>query len=90
MIGAAPLGRVYDADLPEEQGVAALQHALRGGVNYIDTAPFYGQGKSEAVLGKVKALFTFSSLYQRGKYYQLNTCIPCLEYLYSLFVFKVG
>ncbi|XP_030846799.1 L-galactose dehydrogenase-like [Strongylocentrotus purpuratus] len=50
--GAAPLGRVYDADLPEEQGVAALQHALRGGVNYIDTAPFYGQGKSEAVLGK--------------------------------------
>ncbi|XP_041478554.1 L-galactose dehydrogenase-like [Lytechinus variegatus] len=49
--GAAPLGKVYDADLSDEQGVAALRHALRGGINYIDTAPYYGQGKSEAVLG---------------------------------------
>nr|XP_054767824.1 uncharacterized protein LOC129275074 [Lytechinus pictus] len=49
--GAAPLGKVYDADLTDEQGVSALRHALRGGINYIDTAPYYGQGKSEAVLG---------------------------------------
>lgn len=26
--------------------------ALRKGINYLDTAPFYGQGRSEEVLGK--------------------------------------
>ena len=26
--------------------------ALRSGVNYVDTAPFYGEGKSEEVLGQ--------------------------------------
>lgn len=29
-----------------------MQEALRKGINYIDTAPWYGQGKSEELLGK--------------------------------------
>jgi len=29
-----------------------VQEAIRSGINYIDTAPFYGQGKSEELLGQ--------------------------------------
>jgi len=40
-----------------EQSVETFQTAINQGINYIDTAPLYGQGKSEARLGK--ALQTF-------------------------------
>lgn len=30
-----------------------LTDALKSGINLIDTAPFYGHGQSEEVLGKV-------------------------------------
>lgn len=33
-------------------GIRAVQNAIRSGVNYIDTAPYYGQGKSEKIIGK--------------------------------------
>ena len=29
-----------------------METALKSGINYIDTAPFYGEGKSEEVLGQ--------------------------------------
>lgn len=29
-----------------------VRQAIRGGINYIDTAPYYGQGRSEQFLGK--------------------------------------
>ena len=35
----------------DETKLAALQRALRAGINWIDTAPLYGQGKSERALG---------------------------------------
>lgn len=48
--GGGPLG-IY-GDYPEEDAIAAVREAIRQGVNYIDTAPFYGLGRSEEVLGK--------------------------------------
>ena len=30
----------------------AVETAIRSGLNYVDTAPFYGEGRSEVVLGK--------------------------------------
>ncbi|KAH8417388.1 hypothetical protein KR222_010157 [Zaprionus bogoriensis] len=35
-----------------EEGIKTVHAALRAGINYIDTAPWYGQGRSEEVLGK--------------------------------------
>ena len=32
---------------------AIVEGAFKAGINYIDTAPWYGHGKSEEVLGKV-------------------------------------
>ncbi len=40
----------------DERGCkACLDHALELGINYIDTSPYYGQTKSEAVLGRCLA-----------------------------------
>lgn len=37
----------------ETDAIEAVRQAIKQGVNYIDTAPWYGQGRSETTLGKV-------------------------------------
>ncbi|KAH8359306.1 hypothetical protein KR093_005725 [Drosophila rubida] len=49
-LGGGALCANYGFDLDE--GIRTVQVALRAGVNYIDTAPWYGQGRSEEVLGQ--------------------------------------
>jgi len=52
-LGAASFGAVFAADADKEDLCRAIvDRALRAGVNYIDVAPWFGQGKSETVLGK--------------------------------------
>jgi aryl-alcohol dehydrogenase-like predicted oxidoreductase len=53
----------------DEESIAAIQHAVEQGVNWIDTAAAYGFGRSEQVVGKAIAglaskplVFTKSSL----------------------------
>ncbi|XP_068156397.1 uncharacterized protein [Drosophila tropicalis] len=48
--GGGALCRAYGLDLDE--GIRTVHEALKSGINYIDTAPYYGQGQSETVLGK--------------------------------------
>lgn len=36
----------------EKDAIETIRQALRSGLNYIDTAPYYGQGRSEKVIGK--------------------------------------
>src|SRR5213594_3791413 len=49
--GAASIGNEY-GNLDEAQGIRSLHVALDGGVNFIDTSPYYGRTLSEKVLGK--------------------------------------
>lgn len=49
--GAASIGNEY-GNLDEPQGIRCLHVALDGGVNFIDTSPYYGRTLSETVLGK--------------------------------------
>jgi len=49
--GAASIGNEY-GNLDEAQGIRSLHLALDGGVNFIDTSPYYGRTLSEKVLGK--------------------------------------
>lgn len=39
-------------ELDEPAAIRTIQKAIKSGVNYIDTAPWYGQGKSEEILGR--------------------------------------
>jgi len=50
-LGAAEFGECYGG-VTTEDCQATLNKALENGPLYIDTAPWYGQGKSEAMLGK--------------------------------------
>jgi L-galactose dehydrogenase len=49
--GAAPLGGVY-GKLDEKKGIRSVHTAVDLGINFIDTAPYYGATASETVLGK--------------------------------------
>ncbi len=40
------------ADVSPEAAKSILVGGLKQGINYIDTAPWYGQGKSEETIGK--------------------------------------
>jgi D-threo-aldose 1-dehydrogenase len=50
--GTAPIGNLY-AEVGEEEARDALERALRLGVRYFDSAPFYGHGLAERRLGRV-------------------------------------
>ena len=49
-LGGAPLGGNF-ADLNYAQGVEIVSSALDAGMSYFDTAPWYGFGRSERVIG---------------------------------------
>lgn len=45
-------GAVWGADPDDQESIRAIQTSLNAGVNLIDTAPGYGWGRSEQVVGK--------------------------------------
>ena len=56
-IGTAPIGstpnwHVYWGPQDEQTAIKAIRKALDMGVNWIDTAPFYGWGRAETIVGK--------------------------------------
>jgi len=53
-LGGSALGGCY-GEVEEVAAVRSVHLALKSGVNYIDTAVWYGQGKSEELLGKALA-----------------------------------
>src|SRR5262245_10959120 len=59
-------------DQDDEQSIAAIRRAVELGVNWIDTAPIYGLGHSEEVVGRALQglddrpyVFTKASLYEK-------------------------
>jgi aryl-alcohol dehydrogenase-like predicted oxidoreductase len=56
-IGTAPIGstpgwRIYWGSQDENDAIRAIEAAIDLGVNWIDTAPFYGWGRAEQLVGK--------------------------------------
>jgi aryl-alcohol dehydrogenase-like predicted oxidoreductase len=56
-IGTAPIGstsdwRIYWGFQDEVESIRTIEVALDLGVNWIDTAPFYGWGRAERIVGK--------------------------------------
>jgi len=51
-LGGASLAGIFSA-VPEEQARATVRHALDLGITYVDTAPQYGLGRSEHLVGDV-------------------------------------
>jgi aryl-alcohol dehydrogenase-like predicted oxidoreductase len=54
-IGSWAIGGPYEfgwGPVDDEQSIAAIRHAVDSGVNWVDTAPVYGKGHSEEVVGR--------------------------------------
>jgi aryl-alcohol dehydrogenase-like predicted oxidoreductase len=56
-IGTAPIGstpdwRIYWGHQDENAAIRAIEAAIDLGINWIDTAPFYGWGRAEQIVGK--------------------------------------
>ncbi|KYR01909.1 aldo-keto reductase [Tieghemostelium lacteum] len=49
--GASPLGGFY-GDMDEKKQIDSVHYAIRSGINFIDTSPYYGLTQSEIILGK--------------------------------------
>jgi L-galactose dehydrogenase len=49
--GGSSLGSVFE-EIDEAEGVRAVHAAIDSGINLIDTAPYYGLGRAEEVLGR--------------------------------------
>ncbi|KAJ8688040.1 hypothetical protein QAD02_023835 [Eretmocerus hayati] len=50
-IGGGTLGCHYGS-FDEEEAIQTIRNAIKKGINYIDTGYWYGQGKSETIIGK--------------------------------------
>jgi len=64
--GASSLGSVFRAT-NEAESFQVVEHAVKSGINVVDTAPWYGHGKSETVLGKILPSLPRSSYYLTTK-----------------------
>ncbi|UYO00654.1 MAG: aldo/keto reductase [Devosia sp.] len=51
-LGGASLAGIFSA-VPADQARATVSHALDAGITYVDTAPQYGLGRSEHLVGEV-------------------------------------
>lgn len=58
-----------------DEAKATVEEALKSGINYIDTAPFYGEGRSETTLGECLKDIPRSAYYIASKVarYSLDT-----------------
>jgi hypothetical protein len=65
-MGGAPLGAMYGGSTDVDTYRDVVDGALRAGMNYIDTAPWYGDGKGEEVLGKVCIRLFVATCYAHG------------------------
>lgn len=52
-IGGATICSSFYGELDFNEAKRTVHEALKRGINYIDTAPFYGQGESESNIGKI-------------------------------------
>lgn len=50
-LGCAPIGNLY-RPISDAQAIATIHAALKAGVRYLDTAPYYGHGRSEQRIGE--------------------------------------
>ena len=51
-LGGWGIGKQMWAGTDDRRSLAALEEAARGGLNFIDTAPVYGRGHSERLIGR--------------------------------------
>jgi aryl-alcohol dehydrogenase-like predicted oxidoreductase len=57
-LGASSIGGHGWGPVDDEESIAAIRHAIDGGINWVDTAASYGQGHSEEIVGRAIEPYT--------------------------------
>ena len=65
--GASSLAGVFRKDVTESENFAVVEAAIRSGINVVDTAPWYGFGESEKILGQALKSIPRSAYYLHTK-----------------------
>lgn len=66
-IGGRTEGGTSYGDTDDATSLAALRHAIEAGITFIDTAPAYGDGRSERLIGQAAADFPREDLVLASK-----------------------
>jgi aryl-alcohol dehydrogenase-like predicted oxidoreductase len=66
-LGTWAIGGKFWGHTDETEAIAAIQKAIDGGINLIDTAPIYGDGHSEELVGKAV----------KGRHHQVIIATKC-------------
>ena len=69
-MGAMRLPETKDGQINEPEAIDIIRSAIDAGVNYVDTAFGYHNGKSEGLVGKAPVSYTHLDVYKR----QVNLC----------------
>ncbi|XP_055850782.1 uncharacterized protein LOC129915319 [Episyrphus balteatus] len=51
-LGGGTFSGTFYGEIELSEAIETVHKAVKSGINYIDTAPFYGEGRSEELLGK--------------------------------------
>lgn len=74
VLGCAPLGGLYHRDISVEQARSVIRAAvLKHGIRELDTAPWYGSGRSEQDIGAILADPTDQELQAAGRSIRIVT-----------------
>lgn len=65
--GGSSLSGSFRSDVTEEENMRVVHAAVRSGINIIDTAPWYGYGESERILGRALKVVPRSAYYLHTK-----------------------
>lgn len=72
--------RMGEDDARYENEIKGLRHGIRIGINMIDTAEMYADGKAENIVGNAIRCFERKDIYLVSKVYPLNAC---KQHIYS-------
>ncbi|XP_055378194.1 uncharacterized protein LOC129609930 [Condylostylus longicornis] len=65
-IGGATLSSLF-GEINKTTAIETVRLAIKNGINYVDTAPFYGEGESEQLLGEALKVIPRQSYYLATK-----------------------
>lgn len=90
MVGGSQLQSCYNNE-KEQEGIETVVEAIKSGINYIDTAPYYGNGTAELVLGKVmgSCFFWGILIYSYKTYFTFNMICNHLSVPLEISLYKV-
>ncbi len=80
------LASAYNTTVSEDETKRILFAGLKRGINYVDTAPWYGQGRSERLIGNALEKVPRKAYYLATKVRQRAASSNAINYYFPLII----